>query len=99
MKAQNDYLDAVDRNDFVRIREIQAKYSGRTPLITTRPVTGMTIVNSLTKRFPNFIIYNLILQTKVPHRLRRHQSDCLMTPNPYSRPHVRESERRCRQVV
>lgn len=29
LKAQNDYLDAVEKNDFPRLREIYAKYSGR----------------------------------------------------------------------
>ncbi|KAL5276271.1 DGCR14 family protein [Megaselia abdita] len=29
LKAQNDYLEAVEKNDFVRLREIYAKYSGR----------------------------------------------------------------------
>lgn len=29
LKAQNDYLEAVEKNDYVRLREIYAKYSGR----------------------------------------------------------------------
>lgn len=29
LKAQNDYLEAIEKNDFVRLREIYAKYSGR----------------------------------------------------------------------
>lgn len=33
LKAQNDYLDAVERNDFIRIKQLQVKFCGRTPLL------------------------------------------------------------------
>lgn len=31
LKAQNQYLDAVEKNDLSKLREIFAKYSGKTP--------------------------------------------------------------------
>lgn len=31
LKAQNAYLDAMQRNDVVKLRELYAKYSGKTP--------------------------------------------------------------------
>lgn len=31
LKAQNAYLDAVERNDLIKLREIYAKYSGGRP--------------------------------------------------------------------
>ncbi|XP_018329098.1 splicing factor ESS-2 homolog [Agrilus planipennis] len=31
LKAQNDYLDALEKNDMTRLREIHMKYSGRRP--------------------------------------------------------------------
>lgn len=31
LKAQNAYLDAVERNDLIKLREIYAKYSGSRP--------------------------------------------------------------------
>lgn len=31
LKAQNDYLDALEKNDVIRLREIYAKYSGKKP--------------------------------------------------------------------
>lgn len=35
LKAQNQYLDAVEKNDVVKLRELYAKYSGRTPAQST----------------------------------------------------------------
>lgn len=31
LKAQNEYLDAMERNDLIKLREIYAKYSGSRP--------------------------------------------------------------------
>lgn len=31
LKAQNQYLDAVERNDVIKLRELYAKYSGTKP--------------------------------------------------------------------
>lgn len=31
LKAQNEYLDAMERNDMIKLREIYAKYSGNRP--------------------------------------------------------------------
>lgn len=31
LKAQNAYLEAVERNDVIKLRELYAKYSGKTP--------------------------------------------------------------------
>lgn len=31
LKAQNEYLDAMEKNDVIKLREIYAKYSGRRP--------------------------------------------------------------------
>lgn len=31
LKAQNSYLEAVERNDVIKLRELYAKYSGKTP--------------------------------------------------------------------
>jgi len=31
LKAQNDYLDALQNNDVIKIRELYSKYSGRKP--------------------------------------------------------------------
>lgn len=31
LKAQNEYLDAMERNDIIKLREIYAKYSGNKP--------------------------------------------------------------------
>lgn len=30
-QAQNEYLDAMERNDIIKLREIYAKYSGSRP--------------------------------------------------------------------
>lgn len=35
LKAQNAYLDAVERNDVIKLREIYAKYSGQKPTEAT----------------------------------------------------------------
>lgn len=40
LKAQNDYLDAAERNDFNKMKAIQAKYSVRTPLVGARIIEG-----------------------------------------------------------
>lgn len=34
LKAQNDYLDAMERNDVMRMKELYQKYSGTRPLTT-----------------------------------------------------------------
>lgn len=31
LKAQNQYLDAVEKNDVIKLRELYAKYSGPKP--------------------------------------------------------------------
>lgn len=31
LKAQNQYLDAVEKNDVIKLRELYAKYSGKIP--------------------------------------------------------------------
>lgn len=31
LKAQQDYLEAMDRNDLTKLRELHMKYSGRKP--------------------------------------------------------------------
>lgn len=31
LRAQNQYLDAVERNDMIKLRELHAKYSGNRP--------------------------------------------------------------------
>lgn len=31
LQAQNDYLDALQKNDMVKLRQIYAKYSGKKP--------------------------------------------------------------------
>lgn len=31
LKAQNQYLDAVEKNDLIKLRELYAKYSGNRP--------------------------------------------------------------------
>lgn len=31
LKAQNQYLDAMEKNDTIKLRELYAKYSGRRP--------------------------------------------------------------------
>lgn len=59
LKAQNDYLDAMGRNDFIKIREIQAKYSGRTPLLSAQSVQGKKPfynIKSMDFRFSNFLL-------------------------------------------
>lgn len=32
LKAQNSYLEAVERNDMIKLRELHAKYSGSRPI-------------------------------------------------------------------
>lgn len=34
LKAQNDYLDAVEKNDMIKLRELYSKYSGKRPNTT-----------------------------------------------------------------
>lgn len=34
LKAQNDYLDAMERNDIIRMKELYQKYSGTRPFTT-----------------------------------------------------------------
>lgn len=36
LRAQNKYLDAMERNDFAQMEAIRAKYSGKQPLIRSR---------------------------------------------------------------
>ncbi|KAK9874189.1 hypothetical protein WA026_002541 [Henosepilachna vigintioctopunctata] len=47
LKAQNDYIDAMERNDVMKLRELYAKYSGKklTPLRVPSPATFETPVN------------------------------------------------------
>ncbi|XP_055704818.1 splicing factor ESS-2 homolog [Phlebotomus papatasi] len=47
LKAQNQYLDAVEKNDMVKLRELYEKYSGRRPNQTgsESPATFETPVN------------------------------------------------------
>lgn len=38
LKAQNQYLEAMEKNDVIKLRELYAKYSGKTP---TNQLGGM----------------------------------------------------------
>ncbi|KAI9582222.1 splicing factor ESS-2 homolog [Glossina fuscipes] len=42
LRAQNKYLDAMERNDFAQMEAIRAKYSGKQPLIRSRQSTPAT---------------------------------------------------------
>ncbi|XP_023309523.2 splicing factor ESS-2 homolog [Lucilia cuprina] len=42
LKAQNDYLDAMDQKDYARMESIRAKYSGRKPTERNRSMTPDT---------------------------------------------------------
>ncbi|TMW39950.1 hypothetical protein DOY81_014969 [Sarcophaga bullata] len=42
LKAQNDYLDALEQKDYARMESIRAKYSGRKPTERNRSMTPET---------------------------------------------------------
>uniref|UniRef100_A0A1A9WC46 Uncharacterized protein n=1 Tax=Glossina brevipalpis TaxID=37001 RepID=A0A1A9WC46_9MUSC len=42
LRAQNKYLDAMERNDFAQMEAIRAKYSGKQPLTRSRQSTPAT---------------------------------------------------------
>lgn len=44
LKAQNQYLDAVERNDVIKLRELYAKYSGNKPTNTGCKLYAIIIV-------------------------------------------------------
>lgn len=52
LRAQNDYLDALERNDMVKVRELYAKYSSNKPLFQdsyASPATFETPINNRSK--------------------------------------------------
>lgn len=75
LKAQNAYLDAVERSDFDKIRELQTKFCGRTPSIRERSnrgrfffVTYMVIVHTISQSDE---IYSISIQMKPQQPLKR----------------------------
>lgn len=47
LKAQNDYLDAMERNDTIRMKELYQKYSGSKPIPTRSKIFSQKIAKHL----------------------------------------------------
>ena len=77
LKAQNDYLDAVGRNDFVKVKQLQAKYSGRTPLLNPRGLGGKLTFIAKSQINVEMILIIFYCQEKAPLHLKRHKSTLL----------------------
>lgn len=62
LKAQNEYLDAMEKNDVIKLREIYAKYSGRRP---NEPV-GCKSFSRICSLFScEIVIYCLLTEEKL----------------------------------